>query len=93
MAPVINYWWSGLPANLSKQAYNQQLPQDQWTLRVAHYAPWLTYWWNTQKWFPASSVIAKSHKVLSHDDKALLSKLQRREAYKVIIPILIVSVE
>lgn len=82
MAPVINYWWSGLPANLSKQAYSQQLPQDQWTLRVAHYAPWLTYWWNTQKWFPASSVIAKSKKLLSHDDEALLSKRQHREKYK-----------
>ncbi|XP_039066156.1 uncharacterized protein LOC120211743 [Hibiscus syriacus] len=52
LAPVINYWWPGFPSNLSTEAYYQQLPNDQWALRVSHYAPWLTYWWNTQKWFP-----------------------------------------
>ncbi|KAE8701065.1 germin-like protein subfamily 3 member 2-like [Hibiscus syriacus] len=41
MAPVINYWWPGFPANLSEEAYNLQLPQDQWALRVAHYLPFL----------------------------------------------------
>ncbi|KAE8689252.1 putative nucleotide binding protein [Hibiscus syriacus] len=59
MAPVINYWWPGLPANLSKEAYSLQLPQDQWALRVAHYMPFLVFWWNTQKLFPASSVISR----------------------------------
>ncbi|KAK4480415.1 hypothetical protein RD792_013488 [Penstemon davidsonii] len=58
IAPVINYWWSGFPENLAKEAYNQQYLQDQWALRVAHYAPWLIYWWNTQKWFPGGSVQA-----------------------------------
>lgn len=28
LAPVINYWWPGFPANLSTEAYYQQLPQD-----------------------------------------------------------------
>ncbi|XP_010244646.1 PREDICTED: uncharacterized protein LOC104588419 [Nelumbo nucifera] len=75
VAPVINYWWPSLPANLSKEAYQQQHPQDQWAIRVAHYAPWLTYWWNTQKWFPASSVIHQNPDVFSRQDKDLLSKL------------------
>ncbi|KAL9672221.1 hypothetical protein QQ045_028471 [Rhodiola kirilowii] len=79
MAPVVNYWWSGLPANLSKEAYYQQFTQDQWALRIAHYAPWLTYWWNTQKLFPTSSAIAKSSDVLSHDDKELSTKIPLRE--------------
>ncbi|KAA8539285.1 hypothetical protein F0562_025977 [Nyssa sinensis] len=60
LAPVVNYWWSGFPENLSKEAHYESLPQDQWTLGVAHYIPWLTYWWNTQKWFPSSSVIAEN---------------------------------
>ncbi|GLT94687.1 hypothetical protein SLE2022_124160 [Rubroshorea leprosula] len=32
LAPVVNYWWPGFPANLSKKAYHEQLPQDQWAL-------------------------------------------------------------
>ncbi|GKV38952.1 hypothetical protein SLEP1_g46799 [Rubroshorea leprosula] len=79
LAPVVNYWWPGFPANLSKEAYYKQLTQDQWALRVAHYAPWLTYWWNTQKWFPVSSVIAKRTDTFSRPDKELLPKLARRK--------------
>ncbi|CAI0549933.1 unnamed protein product [Linum tenue] len=59
VAPVINYWWPSFPAKLANEAYKLQLPQDQWALRIAHYAPWLTYWWNTQKLFPSSAVIAR----------------------------------
>ncbi|KAL8538847.1 hypothetical protein ACS0TY_000737 [Phlomoides rotata] len=58
IVPVVNYWWPGFPTDLATEAYNQQFPQDQWALRVAHHAPWLVYWWNTQKWFPGSSVAA-----------------------------------
>ncbi|XP_057477047.1 uncharacterized protein LOC130764748 isoform X2 [Actinidia eriantha] len=39
IALVVNYWLPGFPANLSKEAYYKQFPQDQWALRVAHYAP------------------------------------------------------
>ncbi|GAB4833392.1 hypothetical protein Ancab_031635 [Ancistrocladus abbreviatus] len=74
LAPVVNYWWSGLPADLSKEAFKQQLQQDQWALRVAHYAPWLTYWWNTQNYFPSSGVIARSPENLSSQDKELMAK-------------------
>jgi hypothetical protein len=72
IAPVVNYWWPGFPANLSTEAYYLQLPQDQWTLRVAHHAPWLTYWWNTQKWFPASAVAARKPEVFSRQDLEVL---------------------
>ncbi|XVF07690.1 hypothetical protein REPUB_Repub06bG0161600 [Reevesia pubescens] len=75
IAPVVKYWWSGFPANLSKEAYQQQLRQDQRTLRVSHYAPWLTYWWNTQKWFPSSSVISCSTDIFSSEDVKLLAKI------------------
>ncbi|KZV51603.1 hypothetical protein F511_35106 [Dorcoceras hygrometricum] len=75
LAPVVNYWWPGFPSNISEEAYYQQLPQDQWALRVAHYIPWLTYWWNTQKLFPFSSVIGYSTSVLSDQDMELMPKL------------------
>lgn len=86
LAPVANHWWPGFPSNLSREAYNQQLTQDQWTLRVSHYLPWLTYWWNTQKWFPSSAVIAHSPLLLSPQDLELLAKLDstRRRPYEVL---------
>ncbi|KAM4090297.1 hypothetical protein ACJW30_09G050000 [Castanea mollissima] len=78
LAPVVNYWWSGFPGNLSGEAYNQQFWQDQWALRVAHYIPWLTYWWNTQKLFPSSSVAGHSTDTLSPQDQELVPKLIHR---------------
>ncbi|KAL6145600.1 hypothetical protein ACLB2K_056286 [Fragaria x ananassa] len=75
LAPVVNYWWTGIPANLSNEAYYKQFQQDQWAVRVSHYTPWLTYFWNTQKWFPALSVLAQSTDILSQQDKELLPKL------------------
>ncbi|KAG9140972.1 hypothetical protein Leryth_024377 [Lithospermum erythrorhizon] len=56
--------------------------QDHWALRVAHYAPWLVYWWNTQKWFPCSTVIAGKAK-LSPTDIEIISKLHSKEHPKV----------
>ncbi|KAB1201614.1 hypothetical protein CJ030_MR0G002588 [Morella rubra] len=82
IAPVVNYWWKGFPVKLSTEAYYQQLPQDQWTLRVAHYIPWLIYWWNTQKWFPASSVAAQRPDIFSRQDIEILSKLAGKAANK-----------
>ncbi|XP_022892551.1 uncharacterized protein LOC111407359 [Olea europaea var. sylvestris] len=77
IAPVINYWWSSYPANLSSKAYNLQPLEDQWALRVAHYTPWLVYWWNTQKWFPSSSVTAGKPNLLAPDLK-IVSKIAGR---------------
>ncbi|XP_070035841.1 uncharacterized protein [Nicotiana tomentosiformis] len=74
IAPVVNYWWPRFPANLSQEAFNLRLPQDQWTLRVAHYLPWLTYWWNSQKFFPACSAAGRNPAVFSSQDLELISK-------------------
>ncbi|KAK9290464.1 hypothetical protein L1049_008634 [Liquidambar formosana] len=81
IAPVVNYWWPGFPANLSKEAYYQQFRQDQWSLRVAHYTPWLTYWWHTQKLFPASSVIAHSPDIFSQQDRELIPQVPSRKSF------------
>ncbi|XP_030531774.1 uncharacterized protein LOC115741899 [Rhodamnia argentea] len=79
LAPSINYWWSGFPANMSSEAYNRLLQRDQWALRVAHYTPWLTYWWNTQKLFPCSSYAIRSTDVLSPTDKKIFAQCTRED--------------
>ncbi|KAG7028103.1 hypothetical protein SDJN02_09283, partial [Cucurbita argyrosperma subsp. argyrosperma] len=53
--------------------------RDQWAVRVAHYTPWLTYWWYTQKWFPSSSIVGSNPNILSRQDKELQSKRIDRE--------------
>ncbi|KAL3536124.1 hypothetical protein ACH5RR_004585 [Cinchona calisaya] len=82
IAPVVNYWWPGFPGNLSNEAYNHQLPQDQWAFRVAHYAPWLTYWWNTQNFFSPAAVVAQSPAVLSRQDLELVAKDSKKRDYE-----------
>ena len=78
LGPVGNYWWSGFPSNVSWDAWYQQTPQDQWAVRVAHHAPWLAYWWNTQKLFPASSVISFNPAIFSTEDMAMIPKFASR---------------
>ncbi|KAE8670055.1 Detected protein of confused Function [Hibiscus syriacus] len=65
LAPAVTYWWSNFPANVSNEAFNQKSMKDRWAIRVAHYAPWLVYWWNTRKLFPATSVLAGRSDALS----------------------------
>ncbi|CAD6244443.1 unnamed protein product [Miscanthus lutarioriparius] len=72
LGPVGNFWWSGFPANVTLDAWNVQVAQDKWAVGVAHHAPWLTYWWNAQKLFPASSVIAFNPAIMSRADMALI---------------------
>lgn len=73
IAPVVSYWWPSFPSDLWKEAFYMQLPQDQWALRVAHHAPWLVYWWNTQKWFPCSSAVAGRPNFTAPDLKIISS--------------------
>nr|XP_043631785.1 uncharacterized protein LOC122603209 [Erigeron canadensis] len=75
ISPVVNHWWPNFPSNLSNEVYYEQFKQDQWCLRVVHHLPWLTYWWNTQKWFPSSSVTSQSRAMFSPPDMEVLSKL------------------
>ncbi|KAD2804731.1 hypothetical protein R6Q59_029893 [Mikania micrantha] len=77
IAPVVNYWWSSFPKNLTMAAYKLQPLQDQWAVGVSHYVPWLVYWWNTQKWFPGSSVIAGKPNFSASDWKLLAKRNDR----------------
>ncbi|KAM3236756.1 hypothetical protein T459_15488 [Capsicum annuum] len=83
LAPVINFWWPGFPANLTKQAFDEQLLRDRWAYRVIHYVPWLVYWWNTQHWFPGFSVVTGEFKLSQQDIQisSSLNEMQLQEAY------------
>ncbi|RDX68812.1 hypothetical protein CR513_52157 [Mucuna pruriens] len=71
VGPFVNYWWPSFPDNVLRDAF-QMLPQsDKWTFRVAHHAPWLFYWWMTQKWFPSLTLT----NMLSPDDIEIVKSL------------------
>ncbi|XP_021279114.1 uncharacterized protein LOC110412812 [Herrania umbratica] len=74
VVPFVHYWWPCLPANLSSRAFDRLLAQDQWSFRVAHYTPWLFYWWMTQKWFPSLSIVAGNMAIFSQSDLEILKK-------------------
>ncbi|KAF9590826.1 hypothetical protein IFM89_038698 [Coptis chinensis] len=76
VAPLVNFWWPSFPANLFGMVYKRLLRQDQWAFRVAHYAPWLLYWWLTQKWFPSLSALEGHPGILSNQDKEILKKME-----------------
>ncbi|XP_026414439.1 uncharacterized protein LOC113310091 [Papaver somniferum] len=75
LTPVVNSWWPGFPAKLNREVFALKRMQYQWTLLVSHYAPFLTYWWNTQKWFPSSSVVSRVNDVFSKQDLELIPRL------------------
>jgi hypothetical protein len=52
VVPFVHYWWSIFPANLSREEFRKLPLSYQRSFQIAHYAPWLFYWWMTQTWFP-----------------------------------------
>lgn len=75
VVPVINYWWPSFPANLSREGYRTLLVQDQWFLRVTHYAPFLLYWWVNQKWLPSLAALEGNPQVFNRQDKEIIQKM------------------
>ncbi|CAA3032232.1 Alpha beta-Hydrolases superfamily isoform 1 [Olea europaea subsp. europaea] len=75
VVPVVNYWWPCFPTKLAQETLKKMLFQDQRTLRIAHYAPWLFYWWMTQKWFPSLSSMEGKMDALSHHDIEIIKQL------------------
>ncbi|TXG73624.1 hypothetical protein EZV62_002203 [Acer yangbiense] len=75
VVPFVHYWWPCLPANLSTESFKRLPLQGQMTFRVAHYTPWLIYWWMTQKWFPSLSIKSGSMAALCPQDMEILAKL------------------
>lgn len=75
MAPFVNYWWSCFPSTLAREALGRLPLSDQWTFRVAHYTPWLAYWWMTQRWFPSLSITSGSMEIFTDKDRETLKRL------------------
>lgn len=50
------------------------LAPNQWTFRVAHHAPWLLYWWMTQKWFTSLSIMAGDMRIFSPGDLEIIKR-------------------
>ncbi|KAI3987133.1 hypothetical protein MKX01_036923, partial [Papaver californicum] len=75
VVPLINFWWPSFPSNISETVFKGLLLQDQWTFRVAHYAPQLVYWWLTQKWFPKLAALEGNIEVFSSSDRKMLKKI------------------
>ncbi|KAL5579931.1 hypothetical protein UlMin_012373 [Ulmus minor] len=72
VVPFVHYWWPSIPANLSRECFAKLPSSFQWTFRVAHYTPWLFYWWMTQKYFPT---LSGTEEVYSDKDLEILKRL------------------
>uniref|UniRef100_A0A1J3GIR6 AB hydrolase-1 domain-containing protein n=1 Tax=Noccaea caerulescens TaxID=107243 RepID=A0A1J3GIR6_NOCCA len=74
VVPFVSYWWTRVPRNILNKAFELLPKNDQWTFKVAHYAPWLLYWWLTQKLFTSSSMISRNSALSSDKDLAVRKK-------------------
>lgn len=74
MVPFVNYWWTKVPQDILSKALDLMPKKDQWTFRVAHYVPWLLYWWLTQKLFSSSSMITGNRALCSDKDLDVIKK-------------------
>ncbi|KAK2989785.1 hypothetical protein RJ640_022556 [Escallonia rubra] len=75
VVPNTNFYWPQFPARLANQCFKRLPLRDQWTIRVAHYTPWLFNWWMTQKLFPSLS-LAGGADSFSRTDIQILKKLE-----------------
>ncbi|KAK7845636.1 hypothetical protein CFP56_009067 [Quercus suber] len=72
VVPFVHYWWPCFPANLAREAFGRLPLSFQRTFRIAHYTPWLFYWWMTQTWFPTLSM---GQATLTNQDYEILKRL------------------
>ncbi|XP_058103669.1 uncharacterized protein LOC131247334 [Magnolia sinica] len=86
IVPMVNYWWPSFPANLSGDGFRTLPEQDQWTLRIAHYAPSLLHWWMTQKWFPSLSLLKGHQGSYSHQDREILQNMLAAKTHNKVLP-------
>ncbi|GAB4824709.1 hypothetical protein Ancab_007574 [Ancistrocladus abbreviatus] len=75
VVPFVHYWWPSIPQNLSTVAFKRLPMQYQWVFCIARHAPWLFYWWMTQRWFPSLSITVGNLPVFSQRDLEILKKL------------------
>ncbi|KAI4368709.1 hypothetical protein MLD38_017236 [Melastoma candidum] len=72
VAPFVHYWWPDFPSGLMRKSFGKLPMPDQWTFRIGHYAPWLIYWWMTQKLFTSLSIMSGDMNLFSRKDLDIL---------------------
>ncbi|KAJ4724807.1 alpha/beta-Hydrolases superfamily protein [Melia azedarach] len=70
IVPVINYKWPSLPKSLIRADYRRKLCL--WSLWIAKYTRGLLYWWVTQKFLPATSVLERNPVYFNNRDIEVL---------------------
>ncbi|XP_016902785.2 uncharacterized protein LOC103500177 isoform X2 [Cucumis melo] len=56
VVPFVNYWWPSIPSTLSIQSFWKLPLCFKFTFGIAHYTPWLYYWWTKQKWYRSTGI-------------------------------------
>ncbi|XP_074289226.1 uncharacterized protein LOC141614375 [Silene latifolia] len=74
VVPFVHYWWPHFPSELSREAWRKLPVSDRWTFRVAHYTPWLLYWWMNQKLFPSLKILSDIATVFTQQDLEINEK-------------------
>ena len=90
-APVVNFWWPGLPKSELTKAWDTQRIGDKMSLSITHYLPSLTYWYNMQKLFPTATV-SSGDGITAFNDKdqeimKMLPKIVSPEVYAMLFSI------
>jgi hypothetical protein len=78
VVPAVNYWWSSLPAAISKLMFKKLDIGDQMAFWVAHNLPFLFNSWMKQKLFKSSPNITGqgSTETLSKSDLEVIKQIQ-----------------
>ncbi|XP_065867400.1 uncharacterized protein [Euphorbia lathyris] len=81
VVPFVHYWWPSLPANVANEGLKTRQKSDKLSLQIARHAPWLFYWWKTQKWFTtSSSEMAENSAIFCPQDVEIIKKLSDTQA-------------
>lgn len=77
VVPAVNYWWSSLPADLSKSMFKKLDIGDQMAFWVAHNLPFLFNAWMKQKLFKSSPTITgQGSRETSKSDHEVIKEMQ-----------------
>ncbi|XP_002980854.2 uncharacterized protein LOC9657619 [Selaginella moellendorffii] len=80
VVPVVNYFWPSVSTPEGRAVFNKQPLGDRLFLSVSHYAPWLVYWWLTQKILPTSSTVNMNQADICPSDRAAQEETRESDA-------------
>lgn len=77
VAPLVNFWWASLPAEMARAAYEKREASDRRAMWIARHAPWLLYAYMTQNLVTPSAALARHPNVFSPQDLQILAALSQ----------------